>query len=133
MTGMCKKVFQITVSVALVLVFFSSGVCTIVSTHTTNSACHNTKSQNLGNGITISGLCKIVPCSINKTRLFTLPDLPLRRLETESRSVQHYPSSVSILSDIAALPDNQLIKDLLKIPLSFNPPPIFYLNCTLIC
>ena len=92
-------------------ILFSSGSCAIVSMHTTSSACHHTRSSNAGLDLTISGLCKITLCNFNKSRLFILTDVSLRRLETEKRYVQHTPKMVSILSDIFILPHNQIMKD----------------------
>jgi hypothetical protein len=130
---MCNRVLQITVSVTLVLMLFSSGFCAILSLHKNDTACQKGSSPDALVSTTISGLCKIALCSINNNPLFALPDLSLRRLETERFSVQHHPNPVSVSSEIAALPNNQMMKDALKIPLSFSPLPVFYLNCTMIC
>jgi hypothetical protein len=121
------------VSLVLVLILSSSGVCDILSLHKNDTACQKGKIVDAGLSVTISGLCKITLCSINQTRLFTLPDLSLRRLEKNNRSVLHNSYLVEISSGDGFSHHNQLIKAAQKIPLSFSPPPIFYLNCTLIC
>jgi hypothetical protein len=130
---MCNRVFQIMVSLVLVLILSSSGVCAILSLHKNDTACQKGKTVDAGFRVTISGLCKIPPCSINQTRIFTLPEISLRRLEEENRSVLNTTGQVSLSEVAGALPDNQMLRAALKIPLSFKPPPIFYLHCTLIC
>ena len=130
---MCNRVFQITVSLVLVLILSSGGVCAILSLHKNDTACQKGKTVDAGLSVTISGLCKIPPCNINQTRIFTLPDISLRKLETENRFVLNITDQASLSAVAGVLPENQMIKAAQKIPLSFSPPPIFYLNCTLIC
>lgn len=133
MIRMCNRVLQITVSLVLVLILSSSGVCDILFLHKNDTSCQKGKTVDAGVRVTISGLCKITLCSINKSPLFTLPDLSLRRLETQSRFVLNITNQASLSAVAGVLPDNQMIKAAQKIPLSFSPPPIFYLNCTMIC
>jgi len=133
MIVMRNRVLQRMVSLLLILILFPIGVCAILSLHGGSSECQKDKFTDAEFSMTLSGLCKVPPCSINKIRLFTLPDLSFRRSEKENRSVLHNSSPISIPSVIGASPDNQILKAALKIPLSIKPPPIFYLHCTLIC
>jgi hypothetical protein len=130
---MFSKSLKIAVSIVLVLVLSSGGVCALLSQHKVNPSCQKAKNPDNDIMATISGLCKIQACSLNKTHLFILPDISLLRFETEYRSVLTNPvlGAISIVTDIP--PENRIKKGVLKIPLSFRHPQIYYLNCALIC
>jgi hypothetical protein len=130
---MRNRILHRMISLVLVFILSSSGICAILSLYPDNTACQKNKALDGGVWMAISELCNIQPCNINQSRLFILPDVLLRRLETESRSVLNKLIQVTVSAFAGVLPDNQLLKAALKKPLSFKPPQIIYLNCTLIC
>jgi hypothetical protein len=130
---MRNRILHIMISLVLLLILSSSGVCAILSLYPDNTSCQKNKALDAGVRMAISELCNIPLCNINQPRLFTLPDVLLRRLETESRSVLNNLIYATLSAFAGVLPDNQLLKAALKTPLSFKPPQIIYLNCTLIC
>jgi hypothetical protein len=130
---MRNRVLQIMICLALVLILSSSGVCTILSLYSDKTPCQ--KDSHLDNGVhvTISRLCKILPCSLTQFHFFTLQEISLRRLKTENRSFLNDSKQAALSTAEGVILNDQMVKAALKIPLSFKTPPIFYLHCILIC
>lgn len=131
--GMNHTILKVLISIAIILSLASTGVCAILSPHTLKAACEKNKSFNNGIGAAASGQCKVRPCHSEKGQLFLLPDASAGRFKTENRQAPQSPGPAAILTTHSLLSDPQAAKAFPKPPLSYYPPPLFYLHCSLIC
>jgi len=130
---MVNRILQVFISITLILSFASSGACVILSPHTGETACKKSKAIQDDINATRSKSCKPLPCNSNNTCVYTLPDSPFRRIETENRAFSKAHGSAAILDIPSALPNIPTGKAILNISLLFRSPPFFYLHCSLIC
>jgi len=130
---MNPRILKALFCIAIVLGLASPGVCGIWSPHTRKTPCEKSKSLDEGIGAAASGFCEMLPCHFKKGSLFLLGDSSSRQIKTKNRQNSQVPGSAAIPETRSILPERLAAKAILKPPLSFCPPPLFYLNCCLIC
>lgn len=123
----------------LLLIVFVAGIAANWSCSASlmqSSKAHCKKSQHVDDGITkpVSGSCHMRPCHAREAKLFLLPDSPSRRLQNEHR--HSVPISSESFSSSSILADRRWFKwpgGEPRPPSSLSPPPLFLVQCAIIC
>ncbi|RLC04881.1 MAG: hypothetical protein DRH90_07520 [Deltaproteobacteria bacterium] len=130
---MGHKFFKIIVVLTVALSMATGGACTALSPQAGKSPCQKNRNLNDGLGKTTAGTCHVHPCRTQKGTLFLLPNSPSGRSKSEQIShLLKIDSSVEAPQTLS-LSHYKYSKVLLKLPLSYIPPPLFSFHCSLIC
>lgn len=133
-TLIAKTKFLVILVLAAVVVSVAAGwTCGSEPLQSIKTPCK--KSLSLDDGITrhASGTCHVLPCQGKNISVFAFPDSPLRRSQTEKRSLFSVPGSALASTSSPGPLFASSAEGVLKLPLPFTPAPLFTLHCILIC
>jgi hypothetical protein len=124
---------KIVICMALVLSLATTGLCALLTSHQVNTSCQKSRSMGKITAAGASGSCEMLPCHSKKGQPVLLPDAWAGRFKTEDRRTSLGPGPVAVPASFTLLLDTRPFKAFYDLPLSFYPPPLFHLHCSLIC
>lgn len=126
------RLYKALVCISLVLTLASTGVCAVSAHHTRNVSCERSKSFDHVILAAPSGFCQVLPCDLKMKSPFLLTNSSTRQIKNENRKTSLRSDSMTIPGNHLGLSDPWATLAVQEPPLSFYPPPLFYLHCSII-
>jgi hypothetical protein len=129
---MKTKLLVILIALAVFASLAASTACATLSLRTGKMGCHKSQAANQGYARVSQARCAMLPCQAVQGSVFLLPDTASRRSEHQKDAPCQINGAGTNESYLATVFSSSTGKAVLKRPISFKPPSLFILNCSLV-